>query len=254
MNNDQASGYVTWDEADQRTQIAENQVFYFELALIGEIAIRQVPAFVAAMMVAGEQGIGRGQRQFKARLAQVTVLNSASESACALMTDGLWREGLIENLSLGYSNGEEWSASKFPLADGPATQLHIWFRSPTRLEAQGKVVSEPRFSTLWQAVVRRLRVLSQLYGAGDLPLSEYQPLLTIANQVQLDRHETTWIGSAQQHSPDTAEAENGFMGHAWYSAPLDLRPLLPILWLGQWVHVGTGAAYGSGRYQVEVCT
>lgn len=29
----------------------------------------------------------------------------------------------------------------------------------------------------------------------------------------------------------------GFLGQAWYRGP-DMRPLLPALWLGQWLHIG----------------
>ena len=43
----------------------------------------------------------------------------------------------------------------------------------------------------------------------------------------------------------------GFIGQAWYAGD-DLRPLLPILWLGQWVHVGKGYVIGNGRYAVEL--
>jgi hypothetical protein len=40
------------------------------------------------------------------------------------------------------------------------------------------------------------------------------------------------------------------MGTAWYEAD-DLRPLLPALWLGQWLHIGKLYVLGNGRYSID---
>jgi hypothetical protein len=47
----------------------------------------------------------------------------------------------------------------------------------------------------------------------------------------------------------TQEVE-GFVGQAWYGGD-DLRPLLPPLWLCQWLQIGKAYVLGAGRYQIE---
>jgi CRISPR/Cas system endoribonuclease Cas6 (RAMP superfamily) len=41
----------------------------------------------------------------------------------------------------------------------------------------------------------------------------------------------------------------GFVGHATYEG--DIARLWPWLALGEWVHVGKGATFGLGQYEVE---
>jgi hypothetical protein len=132
---------------------------------------------------------------------------------------------------------------------GPLKQLGLHFLSPTRVEAQGQIAREPHFPLLARAIVRRLRTLSQVHGEGDLLKSEYEPLLNLADQVQLAHNETVWLNVAQPGQPHKKPLE-GFVGQAWYVSSTDLRPLLPMLWLGQWVQVGKETVWEGGRYKV----
>jgi hypothetical protein len=254
MGSSESPAYIVWDECDNQTRIAVNEVFNFELVLIGQAAMQQIPAFVAAAMMAAEQGFGSGKQRLRASLTRIDVLNSVSERARVLMVNGKWQETLVEDLSLAYGDGQEWATRLVASQNQPLTRLQLSFRSPTKLEAQGHLVRKPYFQSVWSAIVRRIRILSQAYGSGDLPLAEYKPLLALASQVQLERDETIWIQSPQHNAHGRSELDEGFMGHAWYSAPVDLKPLLPILWFGQWVHIGAEASYGNGRYQLEAIT
>ena len=58
------------------------------------------------------------------------------------------------------------------------------------------------------------------------------------------------MGAHPAHSRQGTMPLDGFVGQAWYVSAQDLRPLLPALWLGQWVHVGKGAVWGNGRYEI----
>jgi len=115
----------------------------------------------------------------------------------------------------------------------------------------GKVVRQPQFAPLARAVTRRLRILSEVHGAGEWPHAEYGALLDLGDEVQLEYHETTWVGATRRSRRGGQMPIDGLVGQAWYVSPDDLLPLLPILWLGQWVHVGKGAVWGWGRYEVE---
>jgi len=84
-------------------------------------------------------------------------------------------------------------------------------------------------------------------GAGEWPQAEYGPLLDLAETVRLEHHETFWTGYSRKSQQAGQYEVEGFIGQAWYAGD-DLRPLLPVLWLGQWLHIGKGYVIGNGRY------
>ena len=242
--------YVLWDEQDRRREVDAGELFHFELTLVGEAAIRQLPAFIAAMMVAGEQGIGR--ERLRARLERVDALAGPDGQAHPLLVNGVWQGDPVDGVLLRYADGQAWAedhVSRFA-PHAPVTRLRVHFLSPVKIKERGEVAEEPGFAALARAVVRRLRILSEVHGAGEWPQAEYGPLLDLADVVRLEHHETTWVGTTRRSRQGDMPLE-GFVGQAWYASDADLRLLLPVLWLGQWVHVGKGAVWGCGRYQVE---
>jgi len=81
--------YVLWDERDRRRDLKAGDRFHFELTLIGQAAIRQTPAFVAAMAIASERGIGR--ERLKGRLMRVDALVGPHGQPCLLFENGTWQ-------------------------------------------------------------------------------------------------------------------------------------------------------------------
>ena len=240
--------YVLWDGGDRRPQVAARDPFSFELTLIGDAAIGQFPAFVAAFLVAAEQGIG--QPRLKGRVQRVDVLTGMHSAARPLLMGHDWQGDPADEAFLQYVDAQAWSTAVAPATASPITRLRLRFLSPLKVEMRGETVGQPHFAAVARALVRRLRILSQAHGAGEWPQAEYGPLLDLADTVRLDQHETTWVSTSRFSQRGEMPLE-GLVGQAWYIAPTDLRPLLPVLWLGQWVHVGKAAVWGNGRYEVE---
>jgi hypothetical protein len=242
--------YVLWDERDRRRQVRKGDRFSFELVLIGQAALAQLPAFVAAMMVAGERGMGR--ERLKGRLLQVDVLAGAENSAHTIFDRGTWLSDSLDEWTTGYGSGQAWAELVAPSAGPPLTRLQIAYVSPLKAKLRGQISREPAFPVLARAAVRRLRILSQVHGAGEWPHEAYGPLLDLADAVRLEHHETTWVETTRYSRRAGRMPLDGLVGQAWYASEADLRPLLPALWLGQWVHVGKGAVFGMGRYSIRV--
>jgi hypothetical protein len=249
MGSPPPPAYVLWDEQDRRREVLPGDSFGFEIALLGNAAIRQFPAFVAALLVAAEQGIG--EPRLKGRVQRVDLLTGMHSEARPLLIRSAWQGNPADETFVKYVDAQAWSTEVAPATGTPVTRLHLRFQSPLRVEMRGETVRQPHFAPLARAIVRRLRILSQAHGAGEWPQAEYGPLLDLADTVRLDHHETTWV-STSRHSQRGEMPLEGFVGQAWYSATADLRPLLPALWLGQWVHVGKAAVWGNGRYEVGV--
>ena len=159
-----------------------------------------------------------------------------------------WQSYRLDDFTLSYDAAQVWAAAH----ERPVRTLQINYLSPMKIKERGHWVDIPRFSPMAKAVVRRLRLLSVAHGGGEWPHDAYGPLLDLAETVHLDYHETQWTHYVRESKQSGRYEVEGLLGPAWYSSREDLRPLLPVLWLGQWLHVGKGYVLGNGRYQLQM--
>lgn len=245
--------YTLWDCQDRRHRFDEGDRWRFTLTLVGETALRQVPAIVAAVQQGAEQGMGRIRLRSRVRqvAAEMPGLAPATHPIAAEKGDGdetvlSWANFQLEQLAFGYAQAAEWAAG----FEGPVRMLAVRYLSPVKIKEKGTWVETPRFDAVMRAVVRRLRLLSQVHGAREWPQAEYGPLLDLAETVQLEHDETSVTGYQRQSMRSGTHEVEGFVGQAWYVGT-DLRPLLPALWLGQWLHIGKAYVIGNGRYVID---
>ena len=247
--------YTLWDMRDRRTHIGSGEAWTFELTWVGETAVQQIPAIVAAVQRGAEQGMGR--IRWRNQVRRVSAWLPGDVEPCVLAdteryhgTETLiWQENHVEKVIFGYSQAIQWAARW----TAPVQTLRIDYLSPVKVKERGKWVEIPEFSAIARALIRRLRILSEVYGGGEWPHAEYGPLLDLADNVRLEHHETHWSDYARHSKQSGAYQVEGFVGPAWYAAE-DFRPLLPVLWLGQWFHIGKSYVIGSGRYKLQDST
>jgi hypothetical protein len=254
MGDTPPPAYVLWDQQDRRRTLQEGAAWSFELTLVGELALRQIPAVVAAVQQGAEQGMGR--IRLRSRVQRVTArtgFDSSTAGPCLAEQrphdDGTaltWQSFRLDEIRFGYDQALCW-ADRY---DHPVRTLSLRYLSPVKIKEHGEWVELPHFRAVARALVRRLRLLSQVHGAGEWPQAEYGPLLDLAETVRLGHDETFWMGYTRRSKSSGEQDVEGFVGQAWYAGE-DLRPLLPILWLGQWLHVGKEYVLGCGRYKVE---
>lgn len=261
MGNTPPPAYALWDVQDRRGYLDLGAAWSFELTLVGELALRQIPAIVAAVQQGAELGMGRVR--LHSRVRQVTALLASSalspierclavEKPHAQGDPGdtgmvlTWQSYHLDEVAFGYKQASGWAQAW----SEPVRALSLRYLSPVRIKKRGAWVEVPEFSAVMRAVVRRLRVLSQVHGAGEWPQVEFGPLLDLAEKVCLEHDETFWTGYPRRSRRGGRHEVEGFVGQAWYAGD-DLRPLLPALWLGQWLHIGKGYVMGNGRYTIE---
>jgi CRISPR/Cas system endoribonuclease Cas6 (RAMP superfamily) len=95
------------------------------------------------------------------------------------------------------------------------------------------------------------RISSLSYFHCGQPLqADFRGLIDRAAQVQLVNSQTRWEDwsrfSGRQHQRIEL---GGLIGRATYRGPL--AEYLPLLALGELVHVGKGTVFGNGQYQIE---
>jgi hypothetical protein len=247
--------YALWDMQDRRTRFGAGTAWSFEMTLIGELAGRQIPAIVAAIQQGAEGGMGRVR--LRSDLERVTALavlpeGGGHETILADRQSGgdlTWHSYRLGDVSSTYGITNAWMARGRTQGNSPPRSLSVRFLSPVKIKERGQWVIEPRFDAIAKALVRRLRILSEVHGSGEWPHAEYGPLLDTAETVELSHHETFWTGYTRRSKTAGPYEVEGLLGQAWYAgeAPPEL---LAILWFGQWLHLGKGYVSGSGRYSV----
>lgn len=127
----------------------------------------------------------------------------------------------------------------------------ITLRSPLRVKREGRHVGPDafRFADLFGHLLRRVSMLMSFHT--DTPLeTNFRDLMVLARQVEAHT-ELVWEDKTRYSSRQQAAMKlGGVMGSIDLSG-VDLTPFWPYLWLGQWLHAGSGATMGLGSYRIE---
>lgn len=125
------------------------------------------------------------------------------------------------------------------------TTLRVQLLDPLRLKQDGHLVGPDRFTAqgFLQALQRRYRLLTGLFGSGEAP----PPDPTTPVLCGRDLHWRDWTRwSARQRSEMQL---GGLLGHFDLDPP-SVAALWPLLWWGQWLHLGSATSFGLGGYQL----
>jgi hypothetical protein len=135
--------------------------------------------------------------------------------------------------------------------DEKRTQITIDFRTSTRLKHEGKFVeAAPPFHVLIRTLLRRLSSLSYFHG-GQRWETDYRGWIAQAEQVQIAQADVQWV-DWERYSTRQQRKMNlgGIVGSVTYTG--QLSSFMPLLHLGELVHVGKGAVFGNGQYRILV--
>lgn len=213
--------------------IAAGESLSFNVVLIGR-ALLQLPLVVYALRSALSDGLGK--QRAKATLVAVEWQDGDTQVP-------VWDAERSRVL-------EHQPGLAVPVIAGEAVTLHI--HTPLRLQHQGKPLPVDRLSprVLVTALLRRASLLFELHADRADAVIDPHALAARAEQLT-DERSLQWLDwtrySSRQHQAMTL---GGAVG-TWRLQG-DLGPLLPWLWLGQWLHVGKSAVMGMGGYRLEV--
>lgn len=136
-----------------------------------------------------------------------------------------------------------------PLPLSPSASLTLHFVTPTRLIYAEALTHTPAFHVLIRALLRRVSNLTYFHCGAELDV-DFRDLIAAAEQIETVSSEVRWYDwerySARQ---DTRMKLGGFVGRVTYRG--DLQAFLPLLRLGEIVHLGKGTSFGLGKYVIE---
>lgn len=239
--------YVVEPPAFGTRHIDAGGTLQFGLVLFGR-AVAQLPLISFALQRAVEGGLGR-------------------ERACGVLERIEWQPtpgmpaahdpGIHAFIPVWQPGDAAIAAHDAQIAPPSATtqtapeRLTLAIHTPLRLQQQGKPLRPHALTPrkLVADLLRRITLLAEFH-ADRLGFVTDAPALvrhaeTLAHQPALRWQDWSRYSSRQQQ-----EMTLGGVVGAW-TLEGDLAPLLPWLWLGQWLHVGKNATMGMGGYALQ---
>lgn len=140
-------------------------------------------------------------------------------------------------------------ACRVPVPPAPKA-CTVFFLTPLRIKRDGRRVGpkDLRFSDFFVNLLRRVSMMCS-HQAGKPLEADFVGLKEAAHKVEWQT-ELAWKEFGRYSSRQkTAMQMGGVLGRALIQG-VALEPFWPFLWLGQWIHAGSGATMGLGKYRL----
>lgn len=222
-----------------KTRYLPGESLTFDFVVIGK-AIDYLPYFVVAWRELTENGFGLNRA--RCTLSAISSLNLRGEEQ--IVYDG--REGTVRPLA-EHLNWQTLVVRRVGVSE--VRELTLRFLTPTTVKAEGEVVAVPQFHQLIKRLRDRVNALASFYCGGALDL-DFKALGQQAEAIQTVRVNSQWIDRTRWTRKGVAQDLSGCIGEVTYRS--DLGPFLPLLLLGEYIHVGKNAAFGNGWYKLQI--
>jgi hypothetical protein len=219
--------------------------FSFRMILVGGL-IQWLPYIIVPFSELGRIGIGNERTRFTFERLVCRNLKDEQGREIYSTVDNLVRPGEITSLT--YEDME--NAGK-----GASEQLKITFLTPTLLmynpdgkKGASKPVRVPEFHVVVKRLRDRINRLATAYCGTELQV-DYKEMGRKAEEVKISSVQGEWQGKSRKTRDGDRQNLSGFVGSVTYEG--DFEEYLPLLRLGEYLHVGKNAAFGNGWYRIE---
>jgi len=214
-----------------KTNINPGETFGFDLTLIGT-SIELLPLLLRVFYRMGETGIGKGRGWFKP--IELRTLTRA------MTYEPLPYFGQPEPISL--------STIDEPRLDHRIT---INLENPLRLKENGTLLTTPpEFGFLVSRLAQRIGLLAHFHCGAPWPEPEIEslPKTTNIHISKANVQKADW--RRYSGTQDTKMNFDGITGEITYEGD-GLNDWMPLLMLGSWLHAGSTATFGLGKYSIS---
>lgn len=285
-SNDNAFMQARDDLLRWRVRVNAGDPLVFGLSLIGD-AINDLPYVIFAISLMAQHGFGAERASFvlervaaldvngNRRLIYTRESNRIEEHASCVTTLGALIQARLNALPIAncqlpiersavagasgsttMTRGSESTGSQ-PSIRNPKSEIRnevtLRFLTPTRMRLKGRVVENPNFGQFVSTLSLRLSMLAETFA--DAPLSyNYREMIERAHEVTT-RDSTLRLMALDRYSNRRGgKLElDGFMGDVTFAGAA-IQELLPLLVAGEFLNVGSGTAFGLGRYTIVAGT
>ncbi len=217
---------------DPRTSLPPQTLLELGVTLIGR-GIDYLPHFIRVFEAMGQDGRYGGGFRLRSVVSAIEKDN--------VIFDGATRRFLAE--------APVWR----PTAPaGEVGRLTVEFVTPLRMRTEGRYNLRPDFVAITQALLRRIHLLSSIYGNGDGPGDHtwMHRLFHKADLARTERAEFRVYAWDRMSGRQGRRVEmDGVVGRL--EACGNLTELAPYFEAGVWLQVGSGTSMGMGKYTLK---
>ncbi|MCF6155462.1 MAG: CRISPR system precrRNA processing endoribonuclease RAMP protein Cas6 [Candidatus Brocadia sp.] len=274
--------FVIEPPSDKKQSFAPGEAFTFHLILIGQ-AIDYLPYFIYTFTELGKQGVGQGRGKYDLLKVEgiglenesVQIYNSKDQTLTnhyPIIQARQFVQENMENRSMAKCNktfsslqgknsavsspyeGEDKGGVKNLPQQGSShgnnhnNKITISLLTPLRLRFDGHITDKIEFHVLIRNLLRRISSLSYFHCGEKLEL-DFKGLIEKAKTVRQTASDIQWF-DWKRYSTRQEEwmSLGGVTGTVSYEG--DLNEFIPLLKLGEYVHVGKGTSFGLGKYEI----
>lgn len=234
--------YVMKPPLDGPAVYQPGQTFTFGLVLFGAAAA-ELPYIVVLWRELAKAGIGPRRTRFRLESIMSVDETLGEESS---VFDG--ERDLARTPSVVIDRAAIDRRVSRLRADGAGRRLAVRFLAPTLLKHEGRPQSEPAFHVLIRRLRDRASALFRFFGPRALDLDPVG-LARAAEAVRTVEGRTAWTRSFRASRTGETQSLAGVTGRILFEG--DIEPFLPLLALGEWLHVGKDCVFGGGRYELS---
>lgn len=234
--------FVITPPLEEKRTYEQNETFCFELILIGK-SIDFLPYFIYTFDELGRIGIGRGKGRYN--LENVGQRSKVKGEEIRDEETILVYSGKDKILRSNFKVLKVDDISSFNLS--PAT-LHLVFVTPTRLKFDGRLSPSLEFHILIRNLLRRISLLSYFHCDHEVHL-DFKGLIEKSSEIKVKKSDLKWFDwERYSNRQETKMKMGGLVGSITFKG--DFEPFLPLLSLGEYIHVGKGTSFGLGKYKI----
>lgn len=232
-------GYVLKPPLEENTHYSKDEPLKFVIVLVGD-RLNFLPYLIISLKELGKWGIGINRGKFI--LGEMEILKGGQWQSIYNQSSNI-----VSNLGASI-HGQEIIRKAKELG-GREVKLH--FLTPTRIKynpsgeiGRSEIVRIPEFHHLIRRLRDRVNALSATYCGGPLKI-DFQKIAHKAMSVKTTEVNLRWVERKRKSVHD----QSGFVGEISYKG--DLGEFLPLLLIGEYLHVGEDAVFGNGWYRIE---
>lgn len=218
----------------------------FNLILFGQ-ALEYLTHIIFALDQFGRRGLYDKARDKRVPiiLEQVDSLDALDDSQGKRLFSGAVKK-IFDSLQV--LNAKAWLRDLPQENDSYA--VHIRFLSPTQLKYKKRLLSKPSLEALVRGLLRRLMSLSYVHCQTELDI-DAKALIALSEKAleKSSNIQTSFLGHYSKR-----QRQSVYLGGFYGTITFDnvVASLLPLLRLGELVHVGKSTVYGLGKMKVSI--
>lgn len=220
--------FVIEPPLEDKTVYEPGETLQFSMVLIGKGG-DYLPYFVYAFEELGRTGTGNGKGKY--------------------WIETVWcGDDVIYNADTRTLGELQKQAFPAPSPE-PVERITLAFLTPTRIKYEEQLAPEPEFHVLIRSLLRRVSALYYFHASNRLEL-DFKGIVERAEAVRTVRRDLSWIDWARYSARQDARMKlGGFVGTIEFEG--DLTEFMPLLRIGEIVHIGKATSFGLGKYVVS---